>query len=205
MELFLPRSYCDDPLFDPRLPLRESCTLSDVTLPTGKRPRDDDTDSWNDPLEENHRTEVNRREHSASPQPEGLSVVHVCGDGRPVPPRRSSHLRHEPKRVASSTRQWVSYKYDDLPASLCRFLEPHTRPARFMRQGSWSLVQVWMPTLKRHHRLAMVDDSRVGALLLAAATLDVELRERFAASEWLHELVDDPSRVSQWILTLDSV
>lgn len=216
--------YCEDPVIDPRLFYERDtpvvvnlCYV--VLLPPSKRSRVDDVSSWNDPDEAEPQhpdlREWDDVRPSASSSFDAGVVTNFLPNGFAVPKQKMQPLLpSKPPDPTNNVR--IAYAYEEVPEGLCTFLAPHMKykdlangVRRYVnvspQPGGGFQVQFWMARLKRHNRLATVTDQRVGALILAAATLDVSLRQKFVARKWLVELMTGKMSAEQWIATLESV
>jgi hypothetical protein len=136
--------------------------------------------------------------------PGAHALVRAYGGGAaaqtPPPPRKRA------RRAAPTT---IELTYASLPPALRARLEDDLQATKaddgapryvnVSRQSAQCYqVQAWSGGA--HVRLATVSDPKVGALLLAAARLDVALLSRpLAAREWLLRVVADPAALAAWL------
>ena len=216
MEVDMP--FSDDPVLDPRLFDKDDkkevlvLHLHSFSAPL-KRKMVSDAGSWNSPDEAYAGVDITDENVCLQPHSGDGVVVHFLPNGYTVP-KKSPVVRENKKQVVSSHR--IDVRYEKLPAELLEFLEPHVKfkampngGKRYLnvspQPGGGFQVQFWIPTIKRHNRLATVTDDRVGGIIVAAATLDPSLRERFAPRKWLYDIMENPHYVNQWLESLECV
>ena len=217
MEVDMP--FSDDPVLDPRLfhddDKKEVLVLHlrSVIAPPPSLKRKVTTGSWNSPDEAYADVDITDENLYVRPHSGDGVVVHFLPNGHTVP-KRSPVVREKKNQVVSSHR--IDVRYEELPADLLAFLDPHVKfkampngGKRYLnvspQPGGGFQVQFWIPTIKRHNRLATVTDDRVGGIIVAAATLDPSLRERFAPLKWLYDIMEKSHYVKEWLESLECV
>lgn len=63
-------------------------------------------------------------------------------------------------------------------------------------------VQLWDGREKRLQRIALVADSRVGAVLAIAALADPHLRSQHASHAWMASVMEDPQFLLSWLASV---
>ena len=131
-------------------------------------------------------------------------VFHVSSRGICIHDR--TFTRKKSKTILPSTTI-IATLWNDIPHDMQNAFGPKLKAShrggynnvQVKRNGTFQ-AQLWDRLHNRHTQLATVSDPKVGALLIAAASVDPFVaRETLSARGWFLEMVNDPQVRSEWL------